>query len=162
MAHEAHWVTFMKKQQLEQSGIYSQRSLCIAGVALRPLMAAGVMQPLQSHHYSPRFPHYYFKGSWGASAPKAEVCWGWAGMRQLKLRIARGKKKKFSKTRFSSLSLQTKGKKQLLFFLKAQDLLWHLQSLQQRKKYCSVRDNHVWFSEETVQPWHLKVPAGIS
>lgn len=46
----------MKKQQLGQSGIYSQCtvSLCIARVSLGSLMAAGVMQALQSHCFCPR------------------------------------------------------------------------------------------------------------
>lgn len=61
--------------------------LVIAWVPLGPLMVDGVMQPLQSHCYCPRFTHC-FKGSWDASASKSEACWGWGAMRWLKLRIA--------------------------------------------------------------------------
>lgn len=71
--------------------------------------------------------------------------------------------KKISQPRFWSLLLQTQGKKQLLFlYFKAWYFLWLLQLLQHSKKGCRVRVNSVWFSEETAQPWHLKVPAGIS
>lgn len=126
MVHDTH---FMKKQQLEQSGIYSQCSLCFARVALRPLITSGVMQPLWNHHYSPRSPsliqgimRYLYKLN-------LAVTEGW--MRWLKLRIA-SREKNWQNQVFITVATHTMQK--ALFFFKAWGLLWHLQSLWHSKR----------------------------